>query len=111
MSNLLLMVFFWNLEEIMKLFGNMYIDNNTINIGNYSVNELAKKYKTPLYIIDEEGLIKNIEKYKNNFKSDKFETEVIYASKALLNTYMAKIIKDNNLCKIGRASCRENIYI
>lgn len=82
----------------MKLFGNMYIDNNTINIGNYSVNELAKKYKTPLYIIDEEGLIKNIEKYKNNFKSDKFETEVIYASKALLNTYMAKIIKDNNLC-------------
>lgn len=81
----------------MKLFGNMSIINNTINIGNYNINDLAKEYKTPLYIIDEDGLVENIKDYKDNFKSDKFKTEIIYASKALLNTYMANLINKNNL--------------
>ena len=95
----------------MKLFGNMSITNNTINIGNYNINDLAKEYKTPLYIIDEDGLVENIKDYKDNFKSDKFKTEIIYASKALLNTYMANLINKNNLSidEIGRASCRERV--
>lgn len=81
----------------MKLFGNMSITNNTINIGNYNINDLAKEYKTPLYIIDEDGLVENIKDYKDSFKSDNFKTEIIYASKALLNTYMANLINKNNL--------------
>lgn len=81
----------------MKLFGSMKKKNNKIYIGNYSANEIADKFKTPVYIIDEKGLIDNINKYKNNFKSDLFQTEIIYASKAMLNIYMADLINKNNL--------------
>ena len=37
----------------MKLHGNMNIKGNELYIGNYSTSELAEKYETPLYIIDE----------------------------------------------------------
>lgn len=37
----------------MKLFGSMEIKNNTLYIGKISTIDLARKFGTPLYVIDE----------------------------------------------------------
>ena len=43
---------------------------------------LKEKYGTPLYVYDVDYMTNVMRLYKENFKSDLFETEVIYASKA-----------------------------
>ncbi len=68
-----------------------------MKIGNYTLKELKERFKTPLYIYDEELIINNINTFKENFKSDLFNTQVIYAGKAFLTKYMAKLINQNNL--------------
>ncbi|MCR5349568.1 MAG: diaminopimelate decarboxylase [Acholeplasmatales bacterium] len=54
-----------------------------MKISGVDVKDLKEQYGTPLYIYDENHLIKNMEGYLKYFKSDKFETEVLFASKAL----------------------------
>lgn len=81
----------------MKLLGNMNIKNNELHINQKSCSELANEFGTPLFIIDEEDFRSKIRLYKNNFKSKKFESRVIYASKAMLNVYTAKIIKEEDI--------------
>ncbi|QQK07570.1 diaminopimelate decarboxylase [Miniphocaeibacter halophilus] len=81
----------------MKLLGNMNIKDNELYIGEISCKYLAEKYDTPLFIIDEDDFRKKANKYLNNFSSKNIETRVIYASKAMLNIYMAKVIKEENL--------------
>ena len=81
----------------MKLFGTMEIVNSTLHIGQVSTKDLAKEYGTPLYVIDEQGLIDNINIFKNSFKSERFNTNIIYASKALMNMYIADLISDLGL--------------
>lgn len=54
---------------------------------------LRNKYKTPLYIVDEKDFLCRCNEFIQNFKSEKLSTEILYASKALLNIYMAKLIK------------------
>lgn len=68
-----------------------------MKIGNVSLKDLKKKYGTPLYIYDEEHLRKNIELYLTDFKSSMFQTEVIYASKALNIKEMIRLIKDYDM--------------
>jgi len=63
----------------------------------FNFNNLKEKYKTPLYIYDENKIINNINMFKNNFKHEKINTKIIYASKAFLTKYMAKIIKEEEL--------------
>ena len=41
---------------------------NNAYINKHSLYDLAKQYKTPLYIMDEAQLIKNIHEYLNYFK-------------------------------------------
>ncbi|MFA5765825.1 MAG: diaminopimelate decarboxylase, partial [Bacilli bacterium] len=60
----------------------MHVQDNVLYMGEYSLVDLAKEYGTPLYVYDEVGINDKIEKFKNNFYSDKFECEVVYASKA-----------------------------
>jgi len=68
-----------------------------MEISNVSVFDLKEKYGTPLYIFDSEH-IKNIMKlYKDNFKSNQFETEILYASKAFNVKEMIRLVKDNGL--------------
>lgn len=81
----------------MKLFGTMKTVDNEINIGGCSVSNIAKKFGTPLYIVDEVHFKKTIDEFKNNFTSSRFETNVIYASKAMLNIYTARLVKDKGL--------------
>ena len=81
----------------MKLFGSMKNKDGVLEIGGVSTIDLVNKYKTPLYVMDEKLIEDNIEIFKDNFKSNKFETEIIYASKAFLNIYMTKLIKEKGL--------------
>ena len=67
------------------------IDNN-LYVGNYSLVELADKYKTPLYVYDEVGIEEKIKIFSENFKSNKFTCEIIYASKAFLAPYLCKML-------------------
>lgn len=66
-------------------------------IGNLSASDLKEKYGTPLYVYDEVQIKQNINEYKDNFKSDLYETKIIYASKAFSSLYMYKLVKENNI--------------
>ncbi|WP_300360550.1 diaminopimelate decarboxylase [Fusobacterium sp.] len=75
----------------MRYFGTMKNNNGILEIGGVSIKELAKEYKTPLYIMDQQLIEDNMKKYIDNFKSDKFKTEIVYASKAFLSKAMCQL--------------------
>lgn len=75
----------------MRYFGTMKNNNGILEIGGVSIKELAKEYKTPLYIMDQQLIEDNMKKYIDNFKSDKFQTEIVYASKAFLSKAMCQL--------------------
>lgn len=76
----------------MRYFGTMKNDEGILNIGGISVKELAEKYKTPLYIMDMAHIENNIKQYKTWFKSEKFNTTVVYASKAFLSKGICQVL-------------------
>lgn len=58
--------------------------------------EIAKKYGTPVYVMDEDLIRKRINTIKEKFL-DKYEnTYAYYASKAFLCNYMIEILKDED---------------
>ncbi len=81
----------------MKLLGNMNTRNGKLYINDFSMEYLRDKYKTPLYIVDETDFLDRCKEFTENFRSEVFDTEVLYASKALLNIYVAKLIKEMNM--------------
>ncbi|MFH1387598.1 MAG: diaminopimelate decarboxylase [bacterium] len=70
---------------------------NHLEVGGCDVVELAKKYGTPLYIIDEDALRNNCRGYLTAFRDQYPNTEICFASKALCATGIAKIIADEGL--------------
>ena len=68
-----------------------------MRIGNVDLHELKEKYGTPLYIYDSQALKANMELYNKNFVSDKFETEVLFASKAFSCKEMLRLVMCKNL--------------
>lgn len=60
-------------------------------IGGCDTVELAKKYGTPLYVVDEKTLRAICQDYKNAFKDYK-NIKMMYASKALSNLAIASIL-------------------
>ena len=66
----------------MKLFDGMMVENGELNISGVGVSELKSQYGTPLYVYDENMLVNQCRIFINNFRSSKFNTEVLYASKA-----------------------------
>ena len=54
--------------------------------------ELKNNYGTPLYIFDVNRIKTNIGLFKKFFKSNQFDTAIIYASKALNIKEMLRII-------------------
>lgn len=70
---------------------------NELKIGNFYVNELVGKYGTPLYVYDESILEKNIDDFFMNFKSEKFKTKILYASKAFQNIQMINLVASKGL--------------
>ena len=53
-----------------------------LQIGKVRCDDLLKACGSPLYVYDEVQIEKKIEDYQTYFKSDRFNTEIIYASKA-----------------------------
>ena len=66
----------------MRLFDGMTVENGELNISGVGVSELKSQYGTPLYVYDENMLVNQCRTFINNFKSSKFNTEVLFASKA-----------------------------
>ena len=58
------------------------IKNGVLVLGGISSDKLAAACGTPLFVYDETELEKKMLDYQINFRSELFETEVIYASKA-----------------------------
>ena len=81
----------------MKLFENMSIKNNILSIDGVKATDLAKKYGTPLYVMDTDIIEEKIKEFKNSFKSKNFKTEIIYASKAFLCKGICKIMKNMDI--------------
>ena len=59
-------------------------DKEHLEVGGCDVVDLVESYGTPLYIYDEFTLRNMCSQFKNSFTSRYKNTEVLYASKALL---------------------------
>jgi len=82
----------------MKLHGTMCINSKgNLEIGGCSTVDLAKKFGTPLYIMDEEHIREICQSYYHSFTKKYNNSLVIYASKAFLTLAMCKIIEDEGL--------------
>lgn len=82
----------------MKLHGSMEIKNDDLYIGGVKTLDLVEKYKTPLYVFDEELIRNNCREYIKSFKVNENGNKVAYAGKAFLTKYMCKIVKEEGLC-------------
>jgi len=67
-----------------------------LEIGGCDAVKLAKKFGTPLYVMDEEIIRQNCRSYYNSF-TKKYNAEVIYAGKAFLTLAMCRIIDEEGL--------------
>ena len=82
----------------MKLFGTSKInEKGNLSIGGVDTIDLAKEFRTPLYVMDQELIETTIDKMKRAFKSSRFNTRIAYAGKAFLTTGMAKLINSKEL--------------
>ncbi|BBM44859.1 diaminopimelate decarboxylase [Leptotrichia trevisanii] len=82
----------------MKLFGTSKVnEKGNLSIGGVDTVELAKEFKTPLYVMDQELIETTIDKMKEAFKSSRFNTRIAYAGKAFLSTGMIKLVESKRL--------------
>ncbi len=82
----------------MKLFGTMKInEQGNLSIGGCDTLQLAQRYSTPLYVMDEELIRSNCKQFRDSFAAEGMDTEVIYASKAFLNIAVCKVIQEEGL--------------
>lgn len=81
----------------MKLLGNMKVENNELTIGRVKTTELADKFGTPLYIMDEALIRNNCRRYRESFRCNEGKNRVAYAGKAFLTLYMCKIVEESGM--------------
>ena len=81
----------------MKLQGTMEIKDNVLHIGGVNTLDLVKKYKTPLYVFDEELIRSKCREYIKSFKVKENGNKVAYAGKAFLTKYMCKLVCEEGL--------------
>src|SRR5574344_3147552 len=67
-------------------------ENGNLEIGGCDLVELAQKYETPLYVIDEETVRTICREYKKAF-SGYAKVKMMYASKAFMTMAIAKILQ------------------
>lgn len=82
----------------MKLQGTMEIKDDVLHIGGVNTLDLVKKYKTPLYVFDEELIRNKCREYIKSFKVEENGNKVAYAGKAFLTKYMCKLVCEEGLC-------------
>lgn len=85
------------MEAPMKFFNNMSIENETLFLNNQSITELAKKYGTPLYVLDGDYIKTQCKKLKQSFQHKSLETEILYASKAFSSKAMYGLVNESGL--------------
>jgi diaminopimelate decarboxylase len=73
------------------------IDNENLMIGTFTSKQLADRFGTPLYVIDEKHVRNQARLFKNSFTHPTLKSEVIYASKAFLTLAMCKLIQEEGL--------------
>lgn len=81
----------------MKLLGSMDIKENELNIGGISTIDLAKEFKTPLYVVDEKLVRENCVRFYKAFRCEEDSNRVAYAGKAFLTMGMCQIINNEGL--------------
>ena len=82
----------------MKLHGTMDIKDDELYIGGVKTLDLVEKYKTPLYVFDEELIRSKCREYVKSFKVNENGNKVAYAGKAFLTKYMCKLVHEEGLC-------------
>lgn len=83
---------------MVKLHGNMQInEKGHLVIGGYDAVDLAKKYGTPLYVMDEAMIREKCSEYYQAFTGTYPKSLVIYACKAFLTMAMCQIIEEEGL--------------
>ena len=68
-----------------------------LEIGGCDTVELAQRYGTPLYIMDEELLRKNCRRFRNALRQSYSHGQVIFAGKAFLVQAMARLVGEEGL--------------
>ena len=82
----------------MRLHGTQLInEQGHLEIGGCDTVELAKRFGTPLYIMDEAQVRTVCRQYHSSFVEGLKNTEVIYASKAFSTLAMCRIIAEEGL--------------
>ncbi len=81
----------------MHLTGTMKINEfGNLEIGGVDTTKLVEQYQTPLWVIDETGFRENCRAFRNAFEVCG-DNLVLYASKALCNTALCKIVAEEGL--------------
>lgn len=73
------------------------IKNNNAYIRDINLVEVAKEYKTPLYVFDQVELEDNMKMFTDNFTSNDFNCHTVYASKAFLVPAMCELLIKHGL--------------
>ena len=81
------------INQNIKPFNTKRNEKGNLEISGCDTVSLAKKYGTPLYVMDEVTLRKIAREYKDAFSSYK-KVNMMYASKALMTSQIAKILHE-----------------
>lgn len=76
----------------MRLENYQFIQEGELVHDGVRYEDLAQEFGTPLYIFDEDSFRQRLRAYKEALRSDYFDTELLYASKALLTLAVARIV-------------------
>jgi diaminopimelate decarboxylase len=68
-----------------------------LEIGGCDVTDLARRFGTPLYVMDEAAIRDNCRRYVEAFGARYPDVKIAYASKAFLCTAMARIVDEEGL--------------
>jgi len=81
----------------MRLHGTMRINNQGhLEIGGCDTVELARKFGTPLYVLDEQLFRQNCRDYYQAF-TGQYDAGVMYAAKALLTLAICRLVEEERL--------------
>lgn len=72
--------------------------DNMLYIGGMSAEEIADTFQTPLYVYDENKLTDKMDAFVKLFKSDRFDCEVLYASKAFSCVAVLELAHKHGMC-------------
>lgn len=81
------------INQNIKPFNTKRNEKGNLEISGCDAVELAKKYGTPIYVMDEVTLRKIAREYKDAFSSYE-KVNMMYASKALMTSQIAKILHE-----------------